>query len=106
MKLLNANFFQMTNAIFSYGLSPNELAVYSYLVSCTGSKDKCWPSVKVIAANCNISENTVRKAVKVLDKRGFIRKVETTRYTRNGVPHQGNNNYFLLDLPDLPVRAS
>ena len=106
MKILNANFFQMTNAIFSYKLTPNEFAVYCYLVSCTGSKEKCWPSVKTIAACCNISENTVRKAVKTLEDRGFIRKVKTTRYTRSGIPHQGNNNYFVLDLPDLPVRTS
>lgn len=101
-KILNANFFRMTNAIFFYGLTPDQFTVYSYLVSCAGSKDHCWPSTKTISACCHLSENTVRKAITALSDLHFIQKVQTTRYTRNGMPRRSNNRYYILDLPELP----
>ena len=103
---MSTNFFQMSNDIFRYGLTPNELTVYCYLVSCAGQKDKCWPSVKTISKNCNITENTVRKCISVLVERGFIRRIHTTRYNRSGQSFQGNNNYYILDLPELPNKAT
>ena len=103
MPVLNERFFQMSNSIFYYGLTPDQLAVYSYLVCCAGQKDKCWPSVKTIAARCGLSENTVRKAVSVLTERGFINKVQTRKYSRSsGKWLQGNNHYYILKLPELP----
>ena len=34
--VLGERFYKMSNAIFTYGLTPIELAVYSYLVCCAG----------------------------------------------------------------------
>ena len=56
MKMLGECFFQMSNSIFYYGLTPDQLTVYCYLVCLTGQKEYCWPSVKTIAACCGISE--------------------------------------------------
>lgn len=44
MNILNASYCKLSNAIFCYGLTPIQLAVYSYLVSCAGQKEKCWPA--------------------------------------------------------------
>lgn len=101
MKTPSANFYQMPNAIFHYGLTPDQFTVYSYLLSAAGQKEKCWPSIKTIAKRCRLSENTVRKAVKVLEQRNFIRKVESKRKGSKGQWLQTNNHYFILELPRL-----
>ena len=103
---MSTNFFQMSNDIFRYELTTNQLTVYCYLVSSAGQKGKCWPSVKTISKNCNITENTVRKCISTLVERGFIRKVHTTRYNRSGQSRQGNNNYYIPNLPVLPSKAT
>ena len=101
MRILNQKYYKMSNAIFSYGLTPIEFSVYSYLVCCAGNSDSCWPSVKTIAANTNCSPNSARKAVQTLEQRGFVRTESTWRY-HNGKSQRGNNKYFLQDLPPLP----
>ena len=105
MPILGERFFQMSNAIFCYDLTPIQLAVYSYLKCCAGQKEKCWPGMKNIAACCNCSENSVRKAVKVLHERRFIKVVTTYRYSKNGKRHQANNTYYILDLPPLKIAS-
>lgn len=99
--ILGGKYFQLSNAVFCYGLTPIQLAVYSYLVSCAGQKGKCWPAMKTIAACCHCSKNAARDAVAELDRRRFIRKVETYRDEPSGKTRQTNNTYYILDLPDL-----
>ena len=103
---MSTSFFQMSNDIFHYGLAPNELTVYCYLISCAGQKKKCWPSVKTISKNCNSAENTVRKCISTLVERGFIRKQYIKRDGPNGKSYQWNNDYYILDLPELPDKAT
>ena len=102
--ILGEHFYQMSNSIFYYDLTPVEFMVYSYLVCCAGKKDMCWPSMHRIAVNCNCSENTVRKAVASLVKKGFIRKVATYEDWIDGHSRQTNNTYHILTLP--PVQSS
>ena len=102
--VLGERFYQMSNAIFYYDLTPAEFMVYSYLVSCAGQKDVCWPSVHKIAVNCNCSENTVRKAIDALVKKRFIRRVATFEDWIDCHSRQTNNTYYILDLP--PVQSS
>jgi len=101
MNILGGKFFQLSNAIFCYGLKPIQLAVYSYLVSCAGQKEKCWPAMKTIAACCGCPENAARDAVTELEYRGFIRKVSTYMDDRFGRTRQTSNTYYILELPDL-----
>ena len=103
MPILGERFYQMSNAIFCYALKPIPLAVYSYLVCCAGQKDVCWPSMKTIALHCGCSENAARDAVSLLVDRGFIRKVKTSRCVKSGKWLQGNNHYYILPLPELPI---
>ena len=102
--VLGEHFYQMSNAIFHYDLTPTEFMVYSYLVSCAGQKGVCWPSVHRIAVNCNCSENTIRKAIDALVKKRFIRRVATYEDWIGGHSRQTNNTYYILDLP--PVKSS
>ena len=100
MSILNERFFKMSNAAFCYGLTPIQFAVYSYLVCRAGQSEKCWPSMKNIAASCACSATSAREAIKVLEERGFIRKVETYCELR-GMTRQTNNTYFILGLPPI-----
>ena len=59
------NFFSLPNEVFLLGLSPGELAVYSFLRRCENRKThQCWPSVKTIGKSVGMSENTVRKYIR------------------------------------------
>ena len=102
--ILGERFYQMSNAIFHYDLTPTEFMVYNYLVSCAGQKGVCWPSIGKIALNCNCSENTVRKAIDALVKKRFVRRVATYEDWQDGRSRQTNNTYYILDLP--PVQNS
>ena len=102
--VLGECFYQMSNAIFFYDLTPTEFMVYSYLVCCAGKKDLRWPSVHRIAVNCNGSENTVRKAIASLVKKRFIRRVATYEDGEDGHSRQTNNTYYILNLP--PVQSA
>ena len=87
MPIMGERFFQMSNAIFCYDLTPIQLAVYSYLKCCAGQKEKCWSGMKTIALHCGCSENAAREAIKVLHEHRFIKKVTTYRESRNGKRH-------------------
>ena len=102
--ILGEQFYQMSNAIFHYDLTPTEFMVYSYLVSCAGQKGVCWPSVHRIAVSCNCSENTVRNAIDALVKKRFIRRVSTYEDWPDGHSRQTNNTYYILNLP--PVQSA
>ena len=71
MSILGERYFKTSNAIYSYGLGCRELAVYGYLRSRAGSKDYCWPSMQTIAAACNCSDTTARKAVEIAGEAGL-----------------------------------
>ena len=104
--ILGERFYQMSNAIFCYDLTPTEFMVYNYLVSCAGQKDMCWPSVHRIAVNCNGSENTVRKAIASLVKKRFIRRAATYEDWLDGHSRQTNNTYYILNLPPVQSAAA
>lgn len=100
MQQLNECFFKMSNAVFSYGLTPIQFAVYSYLVSCSGHKEYCWPGIKRIAKNCSCSAGSVRNAISVLCERGFVKRTECFIDYSNGKTRQTTNMYYILNLPD------
>ena len=99
--ILGERFFKLSNALFCYHLTPTQFTVYSYLVSSAGQKEKCWPAMKTIAANCGCSVNAARTAIDVLEERGFIRRVKRYQDRPNGSVRQTSNAYFILDTPPL-----
>jgi len=103
---LTQNYYQMPNVIFSYRLTPIQFAVYNYLVSCSGAKEMCWPSMSTIAASCNCSKNAARYAIRELERRGFVRTIATFQTRNNGQSRQTSNRYIILALPSLRGIAS
>ena len=85
------NYFPVPNEVFLLGLSPRELAVYSYLLFCEDRNTyQCWPSFKTIGKATGMSINTVRKYVRMLEERGLITTEPTNITTRAGQKRNGN----------------
>ena len=85
------NYFPVPNEVFLLGLSPGELAVYSYLLFCEDRNTyQCWPSFKTIGKATGMSTNTVRKYVRMLEERGLITTEPTSITTRAGQKRNGN----------------
>ena len=85
------NYFPVPNEVFLLGLSPGELAVYSYLLFCEDrSTYQCWPSFKTIGKATRMSPNTVRKYVRMLEDRGLIITEPTSIITKDGQKRNGN----------------
>ena len=96
------NFFYLPNEVFLLGLSPGELAVYSYLRRCESRKThQCWPSYKTIGKAVGMSENTVRKYTLRLEERGLITTEPTEVITRNGQKRNGNLLYTILPIQEV-----
>ena len=58
------NYFPLPNEIFLLGLTPGELAVYSYLMRCEDRRThQCHPSYRTIGKFVHLSPNTVAKHV-------------------------------------------
>ena len=96
------NFFSLPNEVFLLGLSPGELAVYSFLRRCENRKThQCWPSVKTIGKSVGMSENTVRKYIRRLEERGLLSAEPTTVLTKTGEKRNGNLRFTLLPMQEV-----
>ena len=96
------NTFPFPNEIFILGLSPGELAVYSYLLCCANRKTgQCWPSYKTIGRAVGMSENTVAKYVGSLEHKGLIQTENTTVTTKAGIKRNGNLLYTVSPFQDV-----
>ena len=65
--------------------------VYIYLYDRCDKEKKAWPSIKRIATDMSLSPNTVRRAIKDLEKSGLLRKEYV--YRKNG--SLTSNRYYL-----------
>ena len=96
------NYFFLPNEIFLLGLSPGELAVYSFLKRCENRKThQCWPSYRTIGQAVGMSENTVRKYTLCLEERGLISTEPTEITTRAGQKRNGNLLYTLRPIQEV-----
>lgn len=92
-------FFPLPNEIFSLGLSPGALAVYSYLLYCEDRKTyQCYPSYTSIGKSVNMSVNTVRKYVAELEEQGLVVTEPTSITTRDGRKRNGALRYTILPI--------
>ena len=67
----NKHYYLVPNEVFNLGLSSHEIAVYNYLLRCEDRRTyQCHPSYRTIGRAVQLSENTVRKYVAGLEKRG------------------------------------
>lgn len=63
-------------------LSHRAKVVYMYLCDRADAEGKCWPGVKRIAADLNLSRRTTQRALSDLERAGLIQRDE--RYRENG----------------------
>ena len=96
------NFFSLPNEVFLLGLSPGELAVYSFLQRCENRKThQCWPSIKTIGKAVGMSENTVRKYIRQLEERELIATEPTEVITKAKGKHNGNLLFTLRPIQEV-----
>ena len=60
------------DTIYASGLPARAIMVYQYLSDRAGKEKQCYPSIRRIAADLSISESTVKRALKDLERAGYI----------------------------------
>lgn len=80
------------DSIYAADLPHREIAVYMYLKSRADENGVCWPGVRTIALELNLSRATVQRALRSLRNGGWI-QVEP-RYRENG--SRSSNRYRIL----------
>ena len=92
------NFYILPNKIFTIDLDPYAFKIYSYLMSCAGSKGHCWPSLHTISRVTGIAVSTVKNRIDYLAKRKLI---SISKHAGKG--HYKNNVYTMLSLDNPEV---
>lgn len=90
------SYFQLPNEIFYVGLSPGELAVYTYLLRCEDRRIyQCWLSLRTIGKAVGMSRKTMQKHISALVDKGLIQAENTTVRRRDGRTYNGNLRYTM-----------
>ena len=96
----NKYYYLVPNEVFNLGLSSHEIAVYNYLLRCEDRRTyQCHPSYRTIGRAVRLSENTVRKNVTSLEKKGLIR-TEPSTTTKDGRMHNGSLIYNIRPIQE------
>ena len=96
------NYFPLPNEIFCLDLSAGEIAVYAYLMYCEDRKTfQCHPSYATIGEAVGMSNNTVKKYVDSLERKGFIFTEPTMVKTRDGRAHNGSLLYTIEPIKPI-----
>lgn len=91
------NYYPVPKVICQLGLSPGEIAVYSFLLFCEDRKTyQCYPSYRTIGDAVGMSRNTVCKYVRLLEEKGLIRTERTTVTLKDGRKRNGSLLYTIL----------
>ena len=96
------NYYPVPKVICQLGLSPGEIAVYSFLLFCEDRKTyQCYPSYRTIGEAVGMSRNTVCKYVRSLEEKGLIRTEHTTVTLKDGRKRNGSLLYTILPLKQV-----
>ena len=99
------NYYPVPKVICQLGLSPGEIAVYSFLLFCEDRKTyQCYPSYRTIGDAVGMSRNTVCKYVRSLEEKGLIRTERTTVTLKDGRKRNGSLLYTILPLEQVLAR--
>ena len=99
------NYYPVPKVICQLGLSPGEIAVYSFLLFCEDRKTyQCYPSYRTIGEAVGMSRNTVCKYVRSLEEKGLIRTERTTVTLKDGRKRNGSLLYTLLPVEQALAR--
>lgn len=69
-------------ALYAAELPHRAVSVYMYLKNRTDKDNTCYPAIGTIAKELSMSRNTVQRAIKDLEKAGFL--VKEQRWRKNG----------------------
>lgn len=72
----------MLRKIYTSELPSRAISVYLYLSDRANKEGTCYPAIKTIAKELNLSVSTVKRAIADLEKSGFISKKQ--RWRENG----------------------
>ena len=96
------NYYPVPKVICQLGLSPGEIAVYSFLLFCEDRKTyQCSPSYRTIGNAVGMSRNTVCKYVRSLEEKGLIRTERTTITLKDGRKRNGSLLYTILPVEQV-----
>ena len=56
-------------------LPPRAVSVYMYLKDRSNRAGSCWPGIKTIARDMNLSRSTVKRALADLEQHGYLAKL-------------------------------
>ena len=95
-------YFPVPNEVYALGLKPTKVSIYGYLLRIEDRKTfECYASYKAIGKAVGVSPNTVRKYVRMLEKRGLITTERTTVTHKDGTKWSGVLKYYIR-----PVREA
>lgn len=80
------------DSIYATELPHRAVTVYMYLKSRANKEGICWPGIRAIAAELNLSRSTVQRALRELERTGWIAK--EARWRENG--SNSSNAYQVL----------
>ena len=87
--------------VYSSELTQRATLVAFYLINRADSEGTCFPGIKTIARECNISTRTVQRALNDLEEVGFL--VRESRFHVQG--GQRSNLYYLQTFQEEQVDA-
>lgn len=98
---LLGHYFLLPNEIFTLGLSPGELSVYAYLISCENRETyQCWPSIGRISQHTGMSANTISKYIRQLEEKQLINVEPTKVRTKSGEVRNGTLQFTIRPIQE------
>jgi predicted transcriptional regulator len=85
---------KIIESVYRADLSRRATLVIFYLINRADQENTCFPGIKTIAKECNISTRTVQRALNDLEKVGFITR-ESRFHEQGG---QRSNLYHLMEV--------
>lgn len=84
-------------------LKSRAILVLQYMLNRINKERTCFPSIKTIAKKVHISISTVKRALKELVEKGFVKKIERFVKEKNGAQ---TSNLYILDLPEIDTNEN
>lgn len=79
------------DSIYASGLPHRAVTVYMYLKSRANKENYCWPAIRTMGRELNLSRSTVQRALRELEGSQWITK--EPRHRQNG--SSTSNGYFI-----------
>lgn len=100
---LHRNFHMVPNHLYPMRIGAYPKLVFGYLCRCADSEGQAWPSRATIAYHCEVSVNTVDRAIKVLIENHLVIKEERKL---NDNPRRHTSNIYYLNIPLSPLKEA